>query len=441
MKKIAYHTLGCKLNFAETSALMRKLHERGFENVKSGEEADICIINTCSVTDTADKKCRQAIHRFVSKHPSAFVIVTGCYAQLKPNEVSDIQGVDMVIGSNAKFEIADILQKIEEKSLFATSNINDKSVEVQNILNFTQNNGGLKKINVVKTSQIIDFQPVYSADDRTRHFLKVQDGCDYYCTYCTIPFARGRSRNSNIINTLQVVNDAIKNGAKEIVLTGINIGDFGKSTNETFFDLIKEIDKISAEVRYRISSIEPNLLTDEMIEFIANSQHFMPHFHIPLQSGSDAVLALMKRRYTTLLFLDKTLKIKSLMPDAFIGVDIMAGMRGETDEFFIEALEFLQKTPFSQLHVFTYSERTGTKALDIQPIIPQKERKRRSEILHQLSALRLSEFYASQKGKSAVVLWEGGKDKTLMHGFTENYVKVSAPYNKDLINTFQKIVI
>ncbi|MDR1543349.1 MAG: tRNA (N(6)-L-threonylcarbamoyladenosine(37)-C(2))-methylthiotransferase MtaB [Prevotellaceae bacterium] len=426
MKKIAYHTLGCKLNFAETSAIGRELRGRGFENAKSGEQADICIINTCSVTDMADKKCRQAIHKFASKYPDAFVIVTGCYAQLKPEEVSDIQGVDMVVGSNAKFEIADILQKIE----IAGQARNDKKEQET-----------FNKINVVKTSQILDFHLVYSADDRTRYFLKVQDGCDYYCTYCTIPFARGKSRNSNIISTLQVVKEAIDNGAKEIVLTGINIGDFGKSTNETFFDLIKEIDKISADVRYRISSIEPNLLTDEMIEFVAHSQRFTPHFHIPLQSGSDKVLALMKRRYNTQLFLDKTLKIKSLMPDAFIGVDVMVGMRGETDELFAETLNFLQKTPFSQLHVFTYSERAGTKALDIQPIIPQKERKRRSRILHELSEKCLADFYASQKGKTAPVLWENGKDKTVMYGFTDNYVKISAPYNKDLINTFQKIVI
>jgi len=416
MKKIAFHTLGCKLNFAETSAIGRTLLERGFERAKNGETADICIINTCSVTDTADKKCRQAIHKFTAAHPNAFVVVTGCYAQLKPQEVSDIQGVDLVVGSNEKFEIADILQKIEEKQNF-------------------------NKINVVKTSQIVDFQPTYSADDRTRHFLKVQDGCDYYCTYCTIPFARGRSRNSNIISTLEVVKKAISEGAKEIVLTGINIGDFGKSTGENFFDLIKKIDEIPAEVRYRISSIEPNLLTDEIIEFVAHSQHFTPHFHIPLQSGCNEVLALMKRRYSRELFQDKIFKIKELMPNAFIGVDVMVGMRGETDELFAETYDFLQNIPFSQLHVFTYSERAGTKALDIQPIIPHKERKNRSKILHQLSEQKLADFYQSQKGKTAVVLWEDGKNKSIMSGFTENYVRVSAAYDKKLINTFQKLKV
>jgi len=428
MKKIAFHTLGCKLNFAETSAIGRTLLERGFVRANKGENADICIINTCSVTDTADKKCRQAIHKFTAAHPNAFVVVTGCYAQLKPQEVSDIQGVDLVVGSNEKFEIADILQKIEAKR---HCGLNSPLLEGL----------GEAKIRVVKTSQIVDFQPTYSADDRTRHFLKVQDGCDYYCTYCTIPFARGRSRNSNIIETLEVVKKAISEGAKEIVLTGINLGDFGKTTGENFFDLIKEIDKIPAEVRYRISSIEPNLLTDEIIEFVANSQHFTPHFHIPLQSGSNEVLALMKRRYSRELFRDKILKIKELMPNAFIGVDVMVGMRGETDEFFAETYEFLQNIPFSQMHVFTYSERAGTKALDIQPIIPQKERKRRSEILHQLSAQKLADFYQSQKGKTATALWEDGKNKSIMSGFTENYVRVSAAYNKNLINTFQKIVI
>jgi len=446
VKKIAFHTLGCKLNFAETSAIGRTLLERGFVRAKKGETADICIINTCSVTDTADKKCRQAIHKFTANHPNAFVVVTGCYAQLKPQEVSDIQGVDLVVGSNEKFEIADILQQIEEKS----SECHCGQLLPFGRESFPSFGGGrgklqpldnFNKINVVETSQIVDFQSIYSADDRTRHFLKVQDGCDYYCTYCTIPFARGKSRNSNIISTLEVVKKAISEGAKEIVLTGINIGDFGKSTGETFFDLIKEIDKIPAEVRYRISSIEPNLLSDEIIEFVANSQHFTPHFHIPLQSGSNAVLALMKRRYSRELFRDKILKIKELMPNAFIGVDVMVGMRGETDEYFTETYNFLQNIPFSQLHVFTYSEREGTKALDIQPIIPQKERKRRSEILHQLSAQKLADFYQSQKGKTAVVLWEEGKNKSIMSGFTENYVRVSANYDKNLINTFQKVII
>jgi threonylcarbamoyladenosine tRNA methylthiotransferase MtaB len=415
-KKVVFHTLGCKLNFAETSAIGRELMQKGFCRAANGESADICIINTCSVTDTADKKCRQAIHRFTKNHPNAFVIVTGCYAQLKPQEVSDIQGVDLVIGSNEKFETAEILQKIEQKQSFS-------------------------KIMVVPTSQIIDFQPTYSADDRTRHFLKVQDGCDYYCTYCTIPHARGRSRNTSVEKTLEVVYKALAEGAKEIVLTGINIGDFGKGTSETFFDLIKKIDEISADARFRISSIEPNLLTDEIIEFVAHSQLFMPHFHIPLQSGCNEVLALMKRKYKRELFLDKTLKIKQLMPDAFIGVDVMAGMRGETDEYFRQTLDFLQIVPFSQLHVFTYSERTGTKALDIEPIVPHKERKHRSDILHQLSEQKLADFYRSQKGRSAVVLWEAAKKEGLMSGFTENYVRVSAPYDRNLVNTFQKVEI
>ncbi|MDR3328357.1 MAG: tRNA (N(6)-L-threonylcarbamoyladenosine(37)-C(2))-methylthiotransferase MtaB [Prevotellaceae bacterium] len=416
MKKIVFHTLGCKLNFAETSSISRELIERGFCRANSGEQADICVINTCSVTDTADRKCRQAIHRFTKNHPNAFVVVTGCYAQLKPQEISEIEGVDLVVGSNQKFEIAEILQQIEQKQLYG-------------------------KIRVEPTNQIVDFQPIYSADDRTRHFLKVQDGCDYHCTYCTIPHARGASRSSSVADTFAVIQQAVAEGAKEIVLTGINIGDFGKNSDENFLDLIKRIDEVYAEVRFRISSIEPNLLTDKIIEFMANSQHFTPHFHIPLQSGCNEVLKLMKRRYNRELFLDKTLKIKSLLPDAFIGVDVMAGMRGETEDFFEQTVDFLNIVPFSQLHVFTYSERAGTKAIDIEPIIAPKERKLRSDILHQLSEKKLAEFYQSQKGKTATVLWEATKKDNLMSGFTENYIRISAHYNENLINTFQTIKI
>ena len=414
-KKIAFQTLGCKLNFAETSALGRQLREIGFIPCKAGEEADVVIINTCSVTDTADKKGRQMIHRMIKKHPHAYVVVTGCYAQLKPEEIANIEGVDLVLGANEKVVLTDFLDNIEKKQQ--------------------------AEYHVVRTAQIRNFRPECSADDRTRHFLKVQDGCDYYCTYCTIPFARGRSRNASIAETIEVAQKAIADGAKEIVLTGVNTGDFGRSTNETFFDLIKALDTIDADVRYRISSIEPNLLTDEIIDFVATSHHFAPHFHIPLQSGSDELLKLMHRKYDTALFAYKINKIKQAMPNAFIGVDVMVGVRGETIELFEECKRFIESLDISQLHVFTYSERAGTKALNITPIVPINERRRRNEILQQVSDAKLTTFYNSQQGKKATVLWEDSKKGDKMHGFTENYVKVECKYDKTKVNTFEKITI
>ncbi len=414
-KKIAFQTLGCKLNFAETSALGRQLNEIGFTKCKMNEEADVVIINTCSVTDTADKKGRQMIHRMIKRHPKAYIVVTGCYAQLKPEEIANIDGVDLVLGANEKVILPQFLKNLEKKQQ--------------------------GEYHVVRTAQIRNFRPECSADDRTRHFLKVQDGCDYYCTYCTIPFARGRSRNASIPETIEVAQKAIADGAKEIVLTGVNTGDFGRSTNETFFDLIKALDAINADVRYRISSIEPNLLTDEIIDFVANSQHFAPHFHIPLQSGSDQLLKLMHRRYDTALFAYKINRIKQAMPNAFIGVDIMVGVRGETWELFEECHKFIESLDISQLHVFTYSERAGTKALNIEPIVPINERRRRNEILQQVSESKLHTFYQSQQGKNAIVLWEDSKKGDMMHGFTENYVKVEAKYDKNKVNTFEKITI
>ena len=414
-KKIAFQTLGCKLNFAETSALGRQLKEIGFEKCKANEEADVVIINTCSVTDTADKKGRQMIHRMVKKYPNAYIVVTGCYAQLKPEEIADIEGVDLVLGANEKVVLTDFLNNIEKKQ-----------------------HG---EYHVVRTAQIRNFRPECSADDRTRHFLKVQDGCDYYCTYCTIPFARGRSRNASIAETIKVAEKAIADGAKEIVLTGVNTGDFGRSTGETFFELIQALDNLEGDVRYRISSIEPNLLTDEIIDFVASSRHFAPHFHIPLQSGSDELLKLMHRKYDTALFAYKINKIKQAMPNAFIGVDVMVGVRCETFELFEECKTFIESLPISQLHVFTYSERAGTKALNIEPIVPMNERRRRNEILQQVSDAKLKAFYDSQIGKEAIVLWEDSKKGDCMHGFTENYVKVESKYNKNKVNTFEKITI
>lgn len=413
--KIAFQTLGCKLNFAETSALGRQLREVGFVPCKAGEEADVVIINTCSVTDTADKKGRQMIHRMIKKHPHAYIVVTGCYAQLKPEEIANIEGVDLVLGANEKVVLTDFLDNVEKKQQ--------------------------AEYHTVKTAKILNFRPICSADDRTRHFLKVQDGCDYYCTYCTIPFARGRSRNASIAETIEVAKKAIADGAKEIVLTGVNTGDFGRSTNETFFDLVKALDAIDAEVRYRISSIEPNLLTDEIIDFVAASRHFAPHFHIPLQSGSDELLKLMHRKYDTALFAYKINKIKQVMPNAFIGVDVMVGVRGETPELFEECKSFIESLDISQLHVFTYSERAGTKALNITPIVQINERRRRNEILQQVSDAKLTTFYNSQQGKEATVLWEDSKKGDSMHGFTENYVKVECKYDKTKVNTFEKITI
>lgn len=414
-KKIAFHTLGCKLNFAETSAIGRQLLELGFEKCKKGEKADVVIVNTCSVTDTADKKGRQTIHRMTSEYPDAYIIVTGCYAQLKPEEVADITGVDLVLGANEKVNLCSFVNDIKKKS-----------------------HGEFHR---VPTAKIVNFRPECSADDRTRHFLKVQDGCDYYCTYCTIPFARGRSRNASIADTIAVAGQAIAEGAREIVLTGVNTGDFGRSTGETFIDLLRALDSLKENVRYRISSIEPNLLTDEIIDFVSVSNHFAPHFHIPLQSGSDEILRLMHRRYDSSLFAEKINRIKNVMPHAFIGVDIMTGTRGETNELFEESRNFVDSLPISQLHVFTYSERAGTKALAITPVVPMAERRRRNAVLQEISDRKLHEFYESCRGMQATVLWEDAKKGQNMHGFTENYIRLEHPYDKTLINTFQTVII
>jgi threonylcarbamoyladenosine tRNA methylthiotransferase MtaB len=380
-KKAAYHTLGCKLNFAETSALGKYLAQQGIRKVEAGESADLCIINTCSVTELADKKCRQIIRRLRKQYPEAVVIVTGCYAQLKPEEVRQIEGVDHVW----------------EK-------------------------------------EIDRFVPSCSCDDRTRHFLKVQDGCDYFCSFCTIPFARGRSRNGRIAELVQMAEAAGKEGGKEIVLTGVNIGDFGKTTKESFFDLIRALDGVESIQRFRISSIEPNLLTDEMLEFVASSRRFAPHFHLPLQSGSDAVLKMMRRRYDTAFFYKKIEKIRSVLPDAFIGVDVIAGMRGETAAYFEETERFLEELPFSQLHVFPYSERPGTAALKIEPPVPPQEKQERSRRLQELSDRKLQAFYRSQTGAIRPVLFEHTRRGNRLRGFTDNYIKVEAGYHPLWIN-------
>ena len=414
-KKVAFHTLGCKLNFSETSAIGKQLSDEGFVKVKPGEQADVCIINTCSVTDTADHKCRQAINRLNRQHPNATMVITGCYAQLKPEEISKIPGVDLVLGANEKFSILEHLIKLEDNK---------------------ENKAHYTDIDSIK-----EFKPTCSKDDRTRYFLKVQDGCDYFCTYCTIPFARGKSRNASIEATVEMARKAIQEGAKEIVLTGVNTGDFGRSTGENFFDLVKALDALPGEIRFRISSIEPNLLTDELIHFVAHSQHFMPHFHIPLQSGSDEVLKLMKRRYSTELFASKIQTIKSLLPDAFIGVDVIVGVRGETDELFEQALCFISSLDISQLHVFSYSERAGTKMLEIDHKVPLQERKRRSDVIHLLSDKLTKAFYEKQKGKAAQVLWEARQNGETMVGFTNNYIRVERENDISLVNTIHEITL
>jgi len=414
-KKVVFHTLGCKLNFAETSAIGKQLSNEGFIRVKPGEQADVCIINTCSVTDTADHKCRQAINRLNRQHPDAIMVVTGCYAQLKPEEIAAIKGVDLVLGANEKFSILEHIRQL---------------------------NGSEKgEVHRSEIKRVKEFKPSCSRDDRTRYFLKVQDGCDYFCTYCTIPFARGRSRNATIPETVAMAMEAVEAGAKEIVLSGVNIGDFGKSTGESFFDLVKALDNIPADVRFRISSIEPNLLTDEIIIYISTAKRFMPHFHIPLQSGTDEVLKIMKRKYNRELFAQKVDIIKKLMPHAFIGVDVIVGVRGETDELFEQSCEFIDSLDISQLHVFTYSERAGTKMLEIEHNVDLKERKRRSDVLHALSDKKTNAFYESQRGKTDSVLWESRHNGENMVGFSTNYVKAERPFEKSVVNTVETVIL
>ena len=407
-KKAAYFTLGCKLNFAETSTVGRQLKDAGVATVSDGETADICIINTCSVTEVADAKCRQAISRMVRNHPGALVIVTGCYAQLKPEQVASLEGVDLVLGSEQKGDILHhIAQRIdmmpEERALCAHGH------------------------ETVRTSDIHTFVPSCSCGGRTRYFLKVQDGCNYYCTYCTIPMARGRSRNGSIASMVQQAEDVVRQGGREIVITGVNIGDFGRSTGESFIDLIRALDAVEGISRYRISSIEPNLLTHEVIDFCAQSRAFMPHFHIPLQSGSDEVLRLMHRRYDTRLFADRIAYVRRAMPDAFIGVDVIVGTRGETEELFAESLQFMSEVDVSQYHVFSYSERPGTRALQIHHVVSPEEKHERSQQVLALSQQKWHGFYERFRGTSRPVLLEHSRHDGVMHGFTDNYIRVSIP--------------
>jgi len=404
-KKAAFFTLGCKLNFAETSTVAQQLMRYGVTKATKDEVADLVVVNTCSVTEVADHKCRQAIHRLVKQHPGAFVVVTGCYAQLKPQEIIDTDGVDLVLGSEQKASI------------------------IPAILN------GMTGAHTVKTADIRSFAPSCSRGDRTRYFLKVQDGCNYYCTYCTIPMARGRSRNGSIASMVEQALQVAQEGGKEIVITGVNIGDFGRTTGETFFDLVKALDQVEGIERYRISSIEPNLLTDEIIEYCAQSRAFMPHFHIPLQSGCDEVLKLMHRKYDTALFAHKIEKIRSVMPDAFVGVDVIVGTRGETPEYFDKAYDFMQRVDVSQYHVFSYSERAGTKALEIPHVVTPQEKHDRSQRVLALSAQKTHDFYARFIGTTRPVLLEHASSrKPFMNGFTDNYIRVEVPNHPLLDN-------
>ena len=419
--KAAYFTLGCKLNYAETSTIGRRLKEAGIREAAKSEEPDICVINTCSVTETADKKARTLIRRVVRQHPEAFVVVTGCYAQLKPLEVGAIEGVDLVLGSKEKLDIVDYLGNVSKS--------------------------GEARILTADVSKDIPFSPSCSRGDRTRFFLKVQDGCDYFCTYCTIPFARGRSRNGSVKGIVSQAVKAAEEGGREIVITGVNIGDFGKSTGESFEDLVRALDAVEGIERFRISSIEPNLLTDSIIEWIASeSRAYMPHFHIPLQSGSDEVLKKMNRRYDTALFASRINKIRQLIPEAFIGVDVIAGARGETHEEWLKSIEFIEGLDITRLHVFPYSERPGTAALHLDHIVDKEERNQRTSRLIEISDRKLRAFMESNIGKVRPVLWEHevrepGKSSGLMSGLTDNYIRVMAPLDKELLNTITKVRI
>ena len=410
-KTAAYFTLGCKLNFSETSTFGKMLHELGVRTAQKGETADICLINTCSVTEVADQKCRQAIRRMVRQHPNAFVVVTGCYAQLEAEEVSRIEGVDLVLGSDEKANLVQFLS-----DAWGNSGMRNVECGMRNVL-----------IHKQKTKDIKSFAPSCSRGNRTRYFLKVQDGCDYFCTYCTIPYARGFSRNPTIASLVKQAEEAAQEGGKEIVLTGVNIGDFGKTTGERFLDLVKALDAVDGISRYRISSLEPDLLSDELIDYCAQSRAFMPHFHIPLQSGSDTVLKLMHRHYDAQLFADKIHRIKAVMPESFIGVDVMVGCRGETPECFEETYAFLDALDVTQLHVFPYSERPGTSALRIPYIVNDRDKRERSQRLLALSDQKTEAFYQRFIGQQAEVLFEKAPRGKAMHGFTKNYIRVELP--------------
>jgi threonylcarbamoyladenosine tRNA methylthiotransferase MtaB len=418
-KKVAFHTLGCKLNFAESSTIARFFTDAGYQKVDFSEAADVYVINTCSVTENADKECKTIVRNALKANPDGFVAIIGCYAQLKPQEIAAIEGVDLVLGANEKFNIIQYINELKKKEE--------------------------AEVHACEINQVDFFVDSYSLGDRTRVFLKVQDGCDYTCSFCTIPLARGKSRSDSIENVLKNAREIAQKGIKEIVLTGVNIGDFGKGfsggkkRNETFFELIKELDTIEGIERFRISSIEPNLLNDEIIEFVKQSKRFVPHFHIPLQSGSNKILKAMRRRYLRELYAERVAKIKELMPHCCIGVDVIVGFPGETEEDFLETYNFLNQLDISYLHVFTYSERANTDALEIKEVVPLNVRKQRNKMLRILSSKKLRLFYEQNIGIERTVLFESENKEGYLHGFTENYVKVRVPFDENLCNTLQKV--
>lgn len=417
-KKVAFYTLGCKLNFSETSTISRLFENAGFAKVDLDDTPDVLVLNTCSVTENADKKCVQIVKKAKKINPDIFVTVIGCYAQLKPTEIAEIPGVSMVLGANEKFNILEHLEQLEQEKAEETV------VKFENI------------------KQTTSFIPSHSMGDRTRSFLKVQDGCDYFCTFCTIPLARGKSRNASIPETVAEAEKIAQTAIKEVVLTGVNIGDFGQGSEANFFRLVQELDKVKGIDRYRISSIEPNLLSNEIIDFtLGASERFVPHFHIPLQSGSNRLLKAMRRKYLRELYAERVAQIKKLRPDCCIGVDVIVGFPGETDEAFMETMDFLKDLDISYLHVFTYSERANTTAVKLGDTVPQEKRKERSRQLHILSDKKKRAFYESQIGTSRKVLWEAEEDNGYMYGFTENYVKVKRPFDAGLVNQFQEVTL
>lgn len=412
-KKVAFYTLGCKLNFSETSTISKLFVDAGFAKVEFEETPDIYVINTCSVTDNADKKCKQLVKKALKINPDAFIAIIGCFAQLKPVEIGEIPGVDLVLGANEKFNLLEHIDSLEKKAK--------------------------AKVEFEAIKHTKEFIPSYSFGDRTRTFLKVQDGCDYFCSFCTIPLARGRSRSNSIKETLEKAKEAISKGAKEIVLTGVNIGDFGSNSTENFLGLLQELDKLEGVERFRISSIEPNLLTDKIIEFVAKSNKIAPHFHIPLQSGSDVILKSMRRRYDSALYQSRIELIKKLIPNCCIGVDVIAGFPGETEKEFMTTYNFLNELEVSYLHVFTYSERDNTTALRIEDIVPMKTRNERSKMLRILSEKKKRAFYETNLNLNESVLFEKEEQNEMMFGFTSNYVKVKTPYNPYMNNVSAKV--
>jgi threonylcarbamoyladenosine tRNA methylthiotransferase MtaB len=422
MKKVAFHTLGCKLNFSETSTIARLFEDQGYQKVDFKQPSDVYVINTCSVTANADKECKQIVRSALAVSPDAYIVVVGCYAQLKPEEIANIEGVDLVLGASEKFKLLNYLNDLTKKS---KAEIYSCEIEEANF-----------------------FVDSYSFGDRTRVFLKVQDGCDYNCSFCTIPLARGSSRSDTIFNAVKNARDIAKQDVKEIVLTGVNLGDFGNNSSkegnrkqETFYDLVQELDKVEGIERFRISSIEPNLLKDETIEFVSQSKRFVPHFHIPLQSGSNKTLKAMRRRYLRELYSDRVAKIKNLMPHCCIGVDVIAGFPGETDEDFLDTYNFLNELNISYLHVFTYSERDNTDAILLKDIVPIALRKKRNKMLRILSAKKLRHFYEQHLGQTRTVLFEADNKEDFMHGFTDNYIKVKTPFNASLTNQLRKVTL